>query len=198
MLRFSLATVGALALLFLGCSTPSAGGYRMADATPLPESAQAELFRKYPAFLGVVFDSVRIKDPDTRAVRDDLEREPVGTHSFDALHAVALAYFELNALAEQDRGGDHYLAHSFRAAKVLAIPWRAYGEISDDELRDAILHFFEDAAFGGKPGTRETAPRLARVVESLAKKETDPARSARIESLVRRIEAEAPPPDDGA
>jgi hypothetical protein len=193
-----LASAGALALSSLACASAPTPGYRLSESVEAPSALKNELFAKYPDFLGVVFDLEKVVDPDMRRVRDDLERNPVGDTNFDALHAVALAYFELNARAQADKGGDLYLADSFRAAKVVAIPWRAYGEISDAGLRDAILDFFEDAAFGGKPGTRETAPRLERIVGSLAKKETEPGRSARIQAIEGRIHAEAEPPADGA
>jgi hypothetical protein len=197
-LRSFLAGAGALALSSLACASAPTPDYRLSESVEAPSALKNELFAKYPDFLGVVFDLEKAVDPDMRRVRDDLERKPADHRNFDALHAVALAYFELNARAQGDLGGDLYLADSFRAAKVVAIPWRAYGEVSDAGLRDAILHFFEDAAFGGKPGAHETAPRLARIVDSLAKKESDPGRSARIEAIVRRIEAEAGTPPDGA
>ena len=54
---------------------------------------------------------------------------------------------------------------------------------------DAILDFLEDAGVGGKLLTRATAPRLARVVASLERKERDPARAARIRSIAAELEA---------
>jgi hypothetical protein len=110
------------------------------------------------------------------------------------LNAIAIGYFELNYRAEALRGGAHYLADSIRAARLVAVPWRAYGEIEDGALRDAILAFFEDAASGAKLGTASTAPRLTRIVESLRAKESDPERVARIDALVARLEALTPPP----
>jgi hypothetical protein len=70
------------------------------------------------------------------------------------------------------------------------VPWRAYGEIRDPRLRDAILDFFEDAASGEKLGTAGTAPRVSRVVASLERKEPDPARRGRILRLAARSDPE--------
>jgi hypothetical protein len=125
---------------------------------------------------------------DLRPLRDDLERRPVDRRNYDALNAVAVAYFEINYRAEQRRGELVYLTHSFQAARLLAVPWRAYGEIEEGALRDAILDFFEDSASGEKLATRRTAGRLTKVVASFEKKESDPARLARIRALVERLE----------
>lgn len=186
--------IGALAI---ACATPT-DRYRLAGSSDVPPTLAEALAAKYPDFLGAALETERAVDLHTRDVRDDLERSPVDARNFDALHAIAVAYFELNARAQADIGGDLYLAHSFRAAKVVAIPWRAYSLIEDASLRDAILDFFEDAAFGSKAGARETAPRLARIVTSLVPKETDATRRARIEALAARIEATAREAADGS
>jgi len=147
---------------------------------------------RYPEFFAVVLDPGNTNEPDLIPLRDDLESRPVDRRNYDALNAVAIAYFELNYRAQAERGGSRYLVHSFRATKLLAVPWRAYGLIDEPRLRDAILDFFEDAATSEKLRAHETAGRLARVVESLERKERDPRRLARIRALVARIRAEAP------
>ena len=184
------------AALGVGCAG-SPSHYRLSESAELPPALTQTLSERYPDFVGAALDSRQAVDLHTREVRDDLERTPVDARNFDALHAVAVAYFGLNARAQADRGGELYLADSFRAARVVAIPWRAYGLVEDGTLRDAILDFFEDAAFGRKSGARETAPRLARIVGSLATKEPDPERRARIEGLTARIEAQARADADG-
>ncbi len=142
---------------------------------------------RHQAFFAVVLDPEKTQDLDLRSLRDDLERHPVDRRNYDALNALAIAYFELNYRAQVMRGGRHYLTNSFRAAKLLAVPWRAYGEVQDAALRDAILDFFEDAASGEKLESASTAGRLGRIVASLERKEADAARRARIQELVRRI-----------
>ena len=115
-------------------------------------------------------------------------------HNFDALNAVAIAYLETNYRAEAGRGGGlSYLALSQRAAKLVAIPWRAYAETENADLRSAILDFLEDAGMGGKLHTEATASRLARVVASLERKEVDAARAQRIRDIADRLEALMPP-----
>ena len=84
------------------------------------------------------------------------------------------------------------MSAGFRTAKLAAIPWRAYGEIEDGDLRSAILDFFEDAGTGPKLGAQATSGRLAPIVASLERKEPDPARKARIAQLVSDIEALQP------
>jgi hypothetical protein len=111
----------------------------------------------------------------------------VDRRNFDALNSVAVAYFELNYRAEADRGGGSYLGASFRTAHLLAVPWRAYSEIEDPALRDAILDFFEDAGSGEKLGTASTTSRLASIVASLEQKEPDPARRERIQRLTASL-----------
>jgi hypothetical protein len=153
----------------------------------------AELRERYPEFFEVVLDPARTGDPDLRPIRDDLERAPVDRRNYDALNALAIAYFELNYRAESDRGGSSYLGNSFRTAHLLAVPWRAYGEIDAPELRNAILDFYEDAGSGEKLGTAATAPRLARIVADLERKEDDPGRRARIGSLVASLHQRSSP-----
>jgi len=144
---------------------------------------------RYPEFFEVILDPAKTREADTRRLRDDLERRPVDRRNFDALNAVAIAYFEINYRAESERGeGMAYLARSQQSAKLLAIPWRAYSEVNDPLLRDAILDFFEDAGSGEKLGTAATAPRLTRVVSSLEGKEDDPDRKARIRALAAKLE----------
>jgi hypothetical protein len=142
---------------------------------------------RYPEFFAVILDPSRGDEPNLRELRDDLERSPVTRRNYDALNAVAIGYFELNARAERNRGGETYLVDSTRAAKLVAVPWRAYGEVRDPALRAAILDFFEDAASGEKLLSGRTAGRLTRVVASLEPKEEDPARQERIRVIVRRL-----------
>jgi hypothetical protein len=152
-----------------------------------------ELQARYPEYFEVILDPTDTREPDLRPLRDDLERNPADSRNFDALHAVAVGYFELNYRGNASPGGAHYLSDNFRAAKLMAVPWRAYGQIDDGGLRDAILDFFEDAASGEKLATAVTAPRLARVVASLEAKETaDPDRRERIHQLAERLAALQP------
>ena len=156
-----------------------------------------ELEQRYPEYFQVILDPSDTREPDLRPLRDDLERNPSDARSYDALHALAVGYFELNYRANARPGGPTYLSDNFRAAKLVAVPWRAYGQIDDPALRDAILDFFEDAGSGEKLGTATTAPRLARVVASLASKETrDVARRERIHELSARLEALQPADSD--
>ena len=155
-----------------------------------------DLLPRYPGFFAVVLDPGRSDEPSLRRLRDDLESRPVTRENYDALNAVAVAYFEMNYRAEAFRGSGNveFLSAGFRSAKLAAVPWRAYGEIDDPALRAAILDFFEDVATSEKLGARATAGRLARVVESLARKEDDPERLARIHRIaakMREAEAEA-------
>lgn len=147
---------------------------------------------RYPAFFDVILDPNTARVPSLLVLRDDLERVPVDRRNFDALNAVAIAYYETNDRAESGRGdGFNYLALSQRSAKLLAVPWRAYGETDDPLLRTAIVDFFEDAGSGEKLNTERTAPRLSAIVSSLAKKELDPQRIARIDALSRSLKAKA-------
>jgi hypothetical protein len=154
-------------------------GERVVDALAL----------RYPDYFDIILDPGNTREPDLRPLRDDLEKDPVDAANYDALNAIAIGYLELNYRAGADPGGPTYFADSFRAAKLLAVPWRGYSEIDDGPLRDAILDFFEDAGTGGKLGTAATAPRLARIVASLEKKENDAARAGRIRELTARINA---------
>lgn len=146
-----------------------------------------DLRPRYPEYFETLLDPAAHHDLDLRALRDDLEHRPVDRRNYDALNAVAIGYFELNYRAEAVRGEMNYLTESFRVAHLLAIPWRAYSEIDDPALRDAILAFFEDAASGEKLGSSATAPRLKAVVASLEAKEPDAARRERIRALVVRL-----------
>jgi hypothetical protein len=138
----------------------------------------------YPDFFSHVFDSEKAEDFDLRPLREDLEHEPVDKRNYDALNAVAIAYFEINARAEANRGQFGYLGDSFRTAKLAGVPWSAYGRVEDGDLRDAILDFFEDIATGEKLGSGTTASRLIGTVASLEKKESDGKRLERINDIV--------------
>ncbi len=151
-----------------------------------------DLRLRYPDFFDVILDPENLSEPDLKLLRDDLERSPVGRRNYDALNTIAVGYFELNYRAEADRGGRSYLADSYRATKLLAVPWKAYGLVSEPTMRNAILDFFEDVASGEKLGSASTAPRLTRIVSSLEAKENDPGRAARIRTLVARLEALSP------
>lgn len=191
---------GALACLLLfvfgcGSSGSSAGParYRLTDSGEQwhhsgSDAVQSDLEARYPAFFRHVLDPNQRGDLDIRPLRRDLEHRPVDRRNFDALNAVAVSYFELNHRAQADPGGPGYFDDSFRAAKLLALPWKAYGLVDDPSLRDAIIDFFEDAGTGTKLDAATTAPRLARIVESLAAKEDDPGRLERIEALTRRLD----------
>lgn len=181
----------------LACAAPPPTGYRLAHSGEhWDESGNQAIFERlqalYPEYFAVILDAERTQEPDLRPIRRDIEHTPVDARNFDALHAVAIGYFELNYRAESDPGGPTYFPDSFRSAKLLAVPWRAYGLVPDDVLRDAILEFFEDAGSGEKLATSRTAARLARIVGSLAPKEPDPARRARIEHLEASL-ASVPP-----
>ena len=56
-------------------------------------------------------------------------------------------------------------------------------EISDAQLRDAIVDFFADATSGRKTGSRPSIGRLIGILDSLATKEPDEQRRLRIEAL---------------
>jgi len=150
-----------------------------------------QLVLLYPDFFEVVLDPARSDEPDALEIRDDLESQPVDRTNFDALNAVAIGYFELNYRGEFSRtsGGMEFLTAGFRAAKLAAVPWRAYGEVDDAKLRNAILDFFEDAGTSEKLGARTTAGRLVGIVDSLGRKENDPARQQRIRALSAELAA---------
>jgi hypothetical protein len=159
----------ALALAVAACSEgPEPMRYELAhsgthwDVTRSGRRIVDELRPRYPEFFDVILDPADTREPDLRPLRDDLERDPVGPHSYDALHAVAIAYFELNYRANASPGGPNYLSDNFRAAKLLALPWQAYGRVEDGALRDAILDFFEDAGSGEKLATAWPASCAAR------------------------------------
>jgi len=142
---------------------------------------------RYPEFMRKVLDPAEHGDLDIRPVRHDLEHVPVDRRNFDALNAVAISYFELNHRAQAEPGGPGYFDNSFQAAKLLALPWKAYGLVPDSALRDAILDFFADAGSGEKLDSASTAPRLAGIVASLEAKETDDGRLERIRDLSRQL-----------
>ena len=149
-----------------------------------------DLRPRYPDYFEVVLDPGHSNEPPVRHLRDDLEHRPVDRRNFDALNALAIGYFELNHRSESSRDGAGvaFLTGGFRSAHLLAVPWRAYGEIEDPRLRDAILDFYEDAGTGTKLGASATAGRLVRIVGSLAAKEPDDGRRQRIEILTARLE----------
>jgi hypothetical protein len=150
-----------------------------------------DLLPRYRDYFAVVLDPERSDEPPLRGLRDDLEHRPADRRNFDALNALAIGYFEFNYRGEaaREEGGVAFLTGGFRSAHILAIPWRAYGEIEDPRLRDAILDFYEDAGTGTKLGASATAGRLARIVGSLVAKEPDGGRRQRIETLAGRLEA---------
>lgn len=182
--------------LALGCSGPagplryrltgSGNGWYVAGSDPVLEDVRPI----YPEIFEIILtskDYLDLAKLNFRELRDDLEREPVGRGNYDALNAAAIAYFELNARAEADRQGSFFLQNSQFAAQVAAISWKAYGEIQDGALRDAILDFFADATSGEKMHSSRTRFRLRRVVLSLAKKEEDPGRLHRIKAIAAQV-----------
>ncbi len=150
-----------------------------------------DLLPRYPEYFEVLLDPSRSDEPPVKRLRQDLEHRPVDRRNFDALNAVAVGYFEMNYRGESLRGGGDmgFLSAGFRSAKLVAIPWRAYGEIEDPALRSAILDFFEDVGSGAKLGASTTAGRLARIVESLERKEDDPERLRRIREIAAGMRA---------
>jgi hypothetical protein len=198
-----LAALGLLAISCAGAPTPPAANpmrYRLSHSGTYwdvvgTDRVLDDLRPRYPAFFDVVLDPAYTEDADLRPLRRDLEHVPVDRRNYDALNAIAIAYFELNYRAEalRDRADMAFLGSSIRVAHLVAIPWRAYGEIHDSRLRDAILDFFEDVSEGEKLGSAATRGRLARVVASLEKKEADPARRARIREIAAHLAADAGP-----
>ena len=184
-------------LLIGACaSEPETHRYRFLDTGPGWSSGKydpviAELRPRYPGYFKIVLDPASVVDPDLRPLRRDLEKHPVDRENFDALNAVAIGYFEMNARigadSENGAAGGTYFADSFRTAQLIAVPSRAYGEILNPQLRDAILDFFEDIAAGQKPGTRVAGTRLARTLASLELQETDPERKARIRQIAAQL-----------
>jgi hypothetical protein len=153
---------------------------------PIETAEAARLSAKYPEFFEVLTAGYVSEDADARVVRADLVREPTDASSYDGLNAIAVVFFELHRRAERARGGGAsvFLRANFRATKVMAVPWRAYGEVDDSRLRSSILDFYEDLLLGNKPGLRAARGRFTPTVESLLKWETDPDLRARIEGLV--------------
>ena len=192
-----------LAIAVLGCSlalacqtTPASDPlrYRLAScggdwSAAGGDAVLDDLRPRYPEYFAVVLGTDTQSELDLRPLRDDLERAPVDRRNYDALNAVAIGYFELNHRAEAQRGdgGMGFFWGSQRASKLLAVPWRGYAETDDAALRGAILDFFEDAGTGDKLSAAGTSGRVGPVVESLAKKEEDPERLARIEAIVQEI-----------
>jgi hypothetical protein len=190
-----------LSLLAACAGTGEPLGYRLANSgthwdVQGSDRVFEDLRSRYPDYFEVVLDPARSYEPPVLQLRDDLERKEVDRRNFDALNALAIGYFELNYRSESAREGAglEMLTAGFRAAHLLAVPWRAYGETNDPRLRDAILDFYEDAGTGNKLGTAATAGRLVRIVGSLAAKEPDAARRRRIETLTDRIAAVAGEP----
>ncbi len=175
----------ALAMFGLACAG-AAPVYHLGENWREPSP---HLLESYSDFFEVIFDDRDTREPDLRPLRRDLERAPVDARNYDALHAVAIAYFELNYRAETTPGDGLYLGNSFRAAHLAAVPWRAYSEIEDPPLRGAILDFFADVGSGDKPGSAKTAHRLARIVDSLEAKESDPGRRERIRNIAAELRA---------
>jgi hypothetical protein len=199
-IRLTLATL--LALAPLACRTtagdPGPERYRLTGSgegwSHSGEDAVLEDLRpRYPTLFRQIFETRTRGDLDTRAVRRDLEHVPVDRRNYDALNAVAIGYFELNHRAQINPGGPGYFDDSFRAAKLLGLPWKAYGLVAEPALRDAILDFFEDAGSGEKLDSASTAPRLAAIVASLEAKEDDAGRRERIRALARSLERRPAP-----
>ncbi len=189
----SLLVIGLLAAATWGCTPePSPLRYRLADSgegwtSSGNDPVLEDLRPRYPRFFDELMDPDYVAEFNLKEFRDDLERSPADRRNYDALNSLAIGYFELNYRAASRRGGPNYLGDSFRSAKLVAVPWRAYGLISDGALRGAILDFYEDAAGGRKLGSASTAPRLLDVVASLERKEDDPERLERIRAITRQL-----------
>ena len=201
--RARIAVYFGLCLLGIGgCVTDSEfERYRLGDAGPgwsggHQDPLTQELLARYPAYFAVILDPSSIVDPDLRPLERDLIQNPVGRDNYDALNAVAIGYFAINARTLSDLSGPGfggtYFADSFRTAQLIAVPGHAYGEISDPELRNAVLDFFEDIAAGQKRGSRATRPGLAVTVADLETKESDPARRERIRGIAERLRDPVP------
>jgi cellulose biosynthesis protein BcsQ len=177
-------------------------GYQLAGASSHSEAAEgrrllAELRARYPHFFELIFDPVTNRVPELEELRADLERHPADRRNFDALNAIAIGFFEISYRAEAQKGsGLHYMGQSFRAARVAAVLWRAYGETRDGSLRDAIIDFFEDAASGEKLGARTTARTLAQMVASIQRQEPDPVRAARLQRASQALRRGGAEPAD--
>ena len=187
----------ALATSALACASSGATDplrYRLASSGSHWDVVGADrvlddLRPRYPDFFAVILDPARSDEPNLLPLREDLEQRPTSRRNYDALNALAIGYFEINYRAESMRGEMGFLSGGMRVAKIAAVSWRAYGEVDDEALRDAILDFFEDAASGEKLGSAATRGRLVDVVASLAVKEEDPGRRARIEGIAARLRA---------
>ncbi|MBW2245392.1 MAG: hypothetical protein JRH01_25775 [Deltaproteobacteria bacterium] len=189
--------------LAAGCASPpplDPMKYRLADTGSGWEVAGADrvledLAPRYPDFFEVVLDRSHSEDPPTGDLRDDLEKQPVDRSNYDALNAIAIGYYEMNHRGElaRESGDVAFISAGFRAAKLVAVPWRAYMEIEDLALRTAIVEFFEDVATGEKQDSARTMGRLAKIVESLEPKEDDLALRTRLEQLTERLFASIPP-----
>lgn len=149
-----------------------------------------DLLPRYPEFFEVLLNPARSDEPDLLALREDLERTPVDRRNYDALNAIAIAYYEMNYRGEVSRldADVGFLSAGFRAAKIVAVPWRAYGEVDDPQLREAILDFFADVAAGEKLSSRRTRGRITRIVASLEAKEPDAGRRERIHTILLALE----------
>lgn len=140
----SLCVAGLVAAGILACAPdPSPLRYRLSGSgdhwsASGDDEVLEDLRPRYSSFFEELADPDRPDDFNLEVFRDDLERSPVDRRNYDALNALAIGYFELNHRATSNRGGPTYLSDSFRSAKFLAVPWRAYGLISDGPLRDAI------------------------------------------------------------
>jgi cellulose biosynthesis protein BcsQ len=177
-------------------------GYRLVGSSAHWEVADgrvllAELRDRYREFFELIFDPVTNRVPELEDLRADLERDPVDRRNFDALNAIAIGFFEISYRAEAQRGsGLHYMGQSFRAARVAAVLWRAYGETRDPRVRDAIIDFFEDAATGQKLGARTSARTLAQMAASIQRQEQDPARAARLQRAAQALRRGGADPAD--
>ena len=126
--RVRTVTLGLLTLLVLACAaSPDPARYRLAESGSQWETVGEDRIlhdvqRRYPEFFAVILDSTTSREPDLRPIREDIERQPTDRRNYDALNAIAIAYFELNARAEADRGGSNYLSDSFRSARLVAFP----------------------------------------------------------------------------
>ncbi len=109
-------------------------------------------------------------------------------------HADTLMMGRWTERAEGLRGSGQssYLGSSFAVARLVAVPWRAYREIADPMLREAILDFFWDTATGGNAQSAGTASRLASIVSSLEEHEPDRGRRTRIREIAARLWQAAP------
>ena len=202
-MRIQTASAALLAWLCGACASveaPDVLRYRLAESGSHwdvvgSDRVLDDLLPRYPEFFALILDPARRDDPNLAPLRDDLERAPVDRRNYDALNAIAIGYFESNFRGEQVRqsGSLAFMSEGFRTAHLAAVPWRAYGEIRDGALRDAILDFFEDATRSEKLGARATGGRLVGLVQSFEAKESDPSRLRRISVLLHQLESTAPP-----